>query len=426
MMKCFINNKGYLFLLLLSSFFLLSSCVDYNNASKKVNIKIQIAAPDEYKVGEKVGVQEVKIKSTSIERTAMTDENGLVEFSDCMPDVYNISVSWELTDEEYTEKTGSESSVGGYIVTATVSEKVLNESLENSTVQIKAVISMKTPLVISKIYSSGSKAYPEKGGKNYMSGKYLEIYNQTDKPIDVAGLYIGLLDSTNPIPWTLSELINDPEIHGSKVVVKQVFRIPTDKPYILEGGQSIVLTNSAVDHSDVSDFEQNLTNSDFEAVGINDKLEHNPDVPKLIPAYTSSGGATIMNLVQGGPCGIIIFETDEDVTTWQKTYGYGKTSGTQVYLLVPKTLIKDGVDFLKNRAGTGPDLSTKRLYSEIDAGCTHINAINGYTGEVVYRKTARVTSDGRKILRDTNNSNDDFKVSTTTEIIKVREYDDAE
>ena len=82
--------------------------------------------------------------------------------------------------------------------------------------------------------------------------------------------------------------------------------------------------------------------------------------------------------------------------------------------------IEFGVDFIKN-TNSGPNLSTKRLYDAIDAGIAHIEAIPGYTGEVVYRKTARVYSDGRKKLMDTNNSSNDFKVSTT---IKPREYDE--
>jgi hypothetical protein len=129
-----------------------------------------------------------------------------------------------------------------------------------------------------------------------------------------------------------------------------------------------------------------------------------------------------MNLMQGGPCGIILFETDEDINSWPTTYGYGVTTGSMVYLLVPNSTIKDGVDFIKNTT-SGPNLSTKRLYDEIDAGYTNINAIAGYTGEVIYRRTARITPDGRKVLMDTNNSSNDFKVSTT---IKPREYDDAE
>ena len=400
-----------------------ASCVDYDNASRMVDIKIQITAPEEYKAEAEVGQHEVKIKSISTERTAVSDANGIATFSQCMPDVYDVSASWELTGEEYTEKTGYEGSPSGYIVTATASEQVLGEAQETAPLQARATISPKNLLVVSKIYSSGSKAYQEKGGKNYLSGKYLEIYNQSSDDVDIAGLYVGLLDSTNPIPYTLANLISDPEIQGTKVVVKQVFQIPADTPFLLKGGECVVLTNSAVDHSDVSDYEQDLTGADFEAVGINDKLEHNKNTPKLTAVYTSSGGAATMNLVQGGPCGIIIFRTTDDINTWAKTYGYGKTSGSLTYLLVPKDVIMDGVDFLKNKANTGPDLSTKRLYTDIDAGCTHIDALNGYTGEVVYRRTVRTAADGRKILMDTNNSSNDFKVSTT---IKVREYDEAE
>jgi hypothetical protein len=126
-------------------------------------------------------------------------------------------------------------------------------------------------------------------------------------------------------------------------------------------------------------------------------------------------------MVQGGPCGIIIFRTNEDPKTWQTTYAYGKTTGSQLYLLVPKRVILDGVDYMKNKP-TGIDVSAKRLYSDIDAGYTHINAYNGWTGEVVYRRTAKATANGQKILMDTNNSSNDFKVSTT---IKPREYDKA-
>ena len=255
-----------------------------------------------------------------------------------------------------------------------------------------------------------------------MAGRYIELFNQSDQTADVAGMYIGLLESSSPQPYTLDNLKNDPNINGTMVVVKQVYRIPTDKEYLVEGGKSIVITNSAVDHTLTAQnqFEADLSGADFEVVDLNDKLEHNDNVVKMLREYYAFSSLKGMNLMQGGPCGIILFETDEDINTWPTTYGYGKTSGTWVYLLVPNSTIKDGVDFVKNTS-TGPNLSTKRLYDEIDAGCTHIEAINGYTGEVVYRKTARKTSDGRKVLMDTNNSSNDFKVSTT---IKPREYDE--
>lgn len=402
---------------------MLSSCIDYEDAARRVTMRVKLVNPVEYKADAVLSNQTVKIKSNSMEKTAVTDENGIATFSDCMPDVYDISSYKELSREEFEEKTGtSGSSTDGYLVTSSLNEQLFSEDQEENMIEVASNISIMPAIVISKISSSGSK---KPTGGNYMAGKYLELYNQLDQTVDISGLYIGLLESTGKANrvYTLEELQKDPAINGQKVVVKQIFRIPADKPFNLAGGESVLLCNSATDHSDVNALERDLSGADFEAVGVNDNLEHNPNVPKLVTVYTTSGGAAIMNLVQGGPCGIIIFNaTEEDINSWDKTYGYGKTSGTQTYLLVPKSVIKDGVDFIKN-TNSGPNISTKRLYDEVDAGYTNINAISGYTGEVVYRRTLRVTPEGRKVLMDTNNSSNDFKVSTT---IYPREYDDAE
>lgn len=406
----------------------LASCINYDDAGRLVNVQVHLKTPADFKAGAALDNQEVKIKSKTVELKAMTDENGIATFEGCMPDVYDISSYVELTGEEYAEKTGSQDPVEECIITATLNEQLFDETREQLPIEMESAIMAITPkdpgqktksIVISKIYSSGSKY---NGNKNYMAGRYIELFNQSDQTADVAGMYIGLLESTgnsNRV-YTLEELKNDPNINGTMVVVKQVYRIPTDKEYLVEGGKSIVITNSAIDHSSVNQFEADLSTADFEVVDLNDKLEHNDNVVKMLREYYAISSLKGMNLMQGGPCGIILFETDEDINTWPTTYGYGKTSGTWVYLLVPNSTIKDGVDFVQNTS-TGPNLSTKRLYDEIDAGCTHIEAINGYTGEVVYRKTARVYPDGRKKLMDTNNSSNDFKVSTT---IKPREYDE--
>ena len=126
-----------------------------------------------------------------------------------------------------------------------------------------------------------------------------------------------------------------------------------------------------------------------------------------------------MNLVQSGPCGVVIFRTDYDPTAWPRTYRYGRTTGSQ-WLLLPKRHIIDGVEVLNNKA-TGVDVNTKRLYSDIDAGYTNIEATSGWTGEIVYRKTQKTGENGQRILADTNNSSNDFQVSTS---IGPRNYDE--
>lgn len=395
----------------------LTACVDYNEVSRLVNVKIQLQAPNGFNASTDLANHDITIVNGTRKATATTDANGIATFPGILPDVYDISTSWDITGDEYKAATGSATAEEVYTVSASLNAQVLSEAEEYAPLQLKSTVAWKVPIVISKIYYAASK---DKNNKNYVAGKYLELFNQTGVSVDLAGLYLGMLDSTNPQPFPLGKLKEDAVIQGNKVLVKQVFRIPTDKAYLLAPGQAAILTNSATNHSDVSPYEQDLTNAQFEAKDISGVLVNNPAVPALLTSYTSSGGSATMNLTQSGPCGIIIFRTDEDITTWDKTYGYGKTSGNQSYLLVPNDVIYDGVDAVKNKVNTGPDIDGKRLYEDIDAGYTFIEAISGWSGEVLYRRTERVTPDGRIILKDTNNSTNDFQVSKT---VKCKEYD---
>ena len=125
-------------------------------------------------------------------------------------------------------------------------------------------------------------------------------------------------------------------------------------------------------------------------------------------------------LVISCPCALVIFRTDDNIDDWELAYNYGKTSGSQ-WKVMPKKYVIDAVEILKN-SSKGIDLATKRLYDDLDAGYTNIEAASGYTGEIMYRKTSsRRGKDGHKILQDTNNSTVDFNVSTT---IGIREYDE--
>ena len=392
---------------------LLTGCIDYSDVSEAVSVKVQLQMPAEFTKGSDLEGHVIQLSLNGATQTATTDANGMVEFNDLIPDIYDLSTTWDISDAEYEALTGEKPQGSGCTVSGSLNSTFIKDN--GTTIILPTSVAVKRDIVISKVASAGSK---DQNNRTYAAGKYLELYNQSSDTVDISGLYIGLLDSTNPQPFTLTNLHD--AYADSVVVVKQVFQIPAGSKRIAPG-QAVVLTNSATDHSDVSATEYDLRNADFEAKDSTGTVMNNPDIPPLLTAYSSSGKSTTMNLVQGGPCGIIIFRTNEPIRSWQTSYGYGKTTGTLIYLLVPKRVILDGVDYMKNKP-TGIDISAKRLYADIDAGYTHINAYAGWTGEVVYRRTAKVTANGQKILMDTNNSSNDFKVSTT---IKPREYDEA-
>lgn len=393
---------------------LLSGCVDYNDEAKAISTTIQINAPVEFTSGGNLSGRTVTLTSNSGNiLTAKTDDKGMAEFHQIIPDVYTISTSWDIDQAEYTVATGKAASEGYF---ATISGNSNNQLIKSDNkISLNTNLVAGASLLISKMYYAGSK---DNNNKNYGAGLFLEIYNQTNSDIDVSGLYIGLIETNSTPAYTLDNL---KDVYKDTVVLcKQIFRIPITSSHMIAPGGTIILTNSAIDHTINGAHEFNLLNADYEAKDVTGKTVNNSATPALDLIFSNLTNFSKMNLLNSGPNGIIIFRTKENVADFKTTYPYGKTKGN-LYSLVPKKYVIDGVDILKYSA-TGVDLATKHMSEDIDGGYTNINAISGYNGEVIYRKTStRRGTNGHKILQDSNNSINDFQTSTT---INIREYDE--
>ena len=247
--------------------------------------------------------------------------------------------------------------------------------------------------------------------KNYLAAQYIELYNQGDEAVDIAGMYLGLVESNASPAYALDQI--EKVFQDSVVVLKQLFRIPAATPHLVNPGQSVVITNSAIDHTANVGTPMNLSDADYEAKDAQGKTLNNPATPALELVYTAFSAISKMNIGQGGPTGVVLFRSTAAVNSWQKVYNYGKTSGSQ-WLAAGISQILDGVDILKYKNTGTIDMATKRLLPAIDAGATYIHAASGYSGETVYRKkSTRKVAKGQYILQDTNNSTNDFAVSST-------------
>ena len=390
----------------------LISCVDFNDATHETTARVQLAMPAEFTNGSDLAGHEVILSGgTSTRLTATTDEHGIATFTSLIPDVYDISCSWEIDGEAYQRLTGDGQVVSGCTVSGSLHNHLIREE---QTIQLVTNLSINRDIVIGKIFFAGSK---DNNSKNYQAGKYIELYNQSDREVDISGLYIALMESESTQAYTLENLH---EVYADSVVLaKQVFRIPAGAPVMVQPGGTVLIVNSATDHTVNNDMESDLTDADFEAKDMSGKTQNNPNVPALELVYTIYPSISNMNLVQNGLLSAAVFRSDDDVAQWPTTYPYGKTAGF-LFMLIPTRVIIDAVECLPNKT-TGIDVSTKRLYSTLDAGYANIEAKSGYTGEVVYRRTAKHADDGHPILMDTNNSSNDFHVSKT---IKPREYDE--
>ncbi|MBR1547810.1 MAG: DUF4876 domain-containing protein [Prevotella sp.] len=388
------------------------ACIDMDDSTNAISITIQVSSPEGLEAADMSGHSITLVGTNSY--TATTDAEGKAVFEGIVPDVYSVSTSWKMTAEEYARATGATVDNHGYTVSGSLAAQVMQAS-NTAPIVMATTVTKDQSILIGKVYYQGSK---DDNNRNYVYAKYVELYNNSDEPIDVAGLYIATLESTSPTSSYPLQYITD------SIVAKQVFRIPTDVPFPVQPGGTVLIANSAVDHTTKgASSEPNLLGADFEA---KDQVtrpihENNPATKGLniIYSYTT---ITMMNLAQGGPSSVAIFETDEDVAAdWianNITYAYGRQSGMQ-FIKIPARCVVDAVDILKYNGETGVDINSKRLFDYLDAGYAFTESKSGYDGRLVVRKTASTTDDGRKILQDTNNSANDF---VATDQLAPREY----
>ena len=388
----------------------MASCVDYNDATDYISATVRLEMPAEFTQGTDYEGHDITLQLNGQRITATTNNEGVATFTNLIPDVYDISTSWEITNAQYQALTGDASVNSGCTVSGSLNSHLI---AAEQTITLETILNVNRDIVIGKVYYAGSK---DNNNRSYLAGKFLELYNQSNNPVDVGGLYIGLVEAESTQAYTLDNLH---ELYADSVVLlKQVFRIP-EQEHLVKPGGTVLIVNSAIDHTTNNDLDYNLLDADFEAKDASGRTQNNPATPALELIYSMYSAVSNMNLVQSGPCGVVIFRTNDDPTAWPRTYRYQKTTGNQ-WLLLPKRHIIDGVEILGNKA-SGVDVNTKRLYSDIDAGYTNIEATSGWTGEIVYRKTQKTGDSGQRILTDTNNSTNDFKVSTT---IGPRNYDE--
>jgi len=388
----------------------LSSCIDYDDVTKAIDVNVQLILPSDFINDDALSGHEVVLTSNGKSYSATTDENGVARFEQLVPDTYSMAVSWSLSSDEYKSYTGDEQANMGATVSGSTSSILLSEN--NMTITLSTILSLNRSLVISKIYYAGSK---DTYNISYAQGKYMEFYNQSSDTVDIAGYYFGLCETDNTPAYTLG-------LTPDSIYLKQIFRFPADSPIYVAPGGVVLVANSAIDHTPNSTSEHDLRTADFEAKDVtgNGKHENNPATPALDLIYTAFSGITYMNLVQGGPCAIVLFSASEsDVESLPLVYKYGKTSGT-MYKQLPISWVLDGVEIMKNKV-KGIDTADKRLYETIDAGYTCISNVSGWNGELVMRKVDQVADDGRKILVDTNNSTNDFTVADNVDV-NLKEY----
>jgi hypothetical protein len=348
--------------------------------------------PEDIKEEYKFAFKQVILRSDRMTYIVQTDENGIAKFTDIIPDIYNLYTSWDIDGETHIEM--SDSIVENRLRLFRESDQ--NKIFDSAILGLQTLLSVKQSLLISKVYASGTR-YPD--NTRFDADNYVEIFNNSDEVQYIDGKYLALVEGDSPVGFPAKD--NPENIHA-----RQVFQFPgTGTDYPVEPGKSIVIANSAYNHTISVPNSVNLQNADFEFKGT---LYNNNDfVPAMILIYTAYISIKHINLHRGGVNGLCLFDTEDKVSEYPTVYIPGKTSGN-MFMRIPAKQIIDGVEILAYRV-TGVDLNSKRLQNFVDAGYITISSTGGSNNESMERKTdkERNTSE-RFYLIDTNNSQNDM------------------
>ncbi len=372
---------------------------------KDVTIKYNL--PENFHQGINYSNKLVEFSGSSASYSFTTDESGSINIAGIIPDEYTINTTWEISGREYRELASDDNFVEDNVkvlIRSTLTNYPLFVS-EDMDIDLEMLI-MKS-LLISKIYYSGTK---DNFNRNYRIDSFVEIFNNSSEIVYLDGKYLALAESMSPAAYLAAD---DPDY----IYTRQICRFPgSGEDYPIQAGESIVIAaQSARNHTLSAENSVDLSDADFEVKDLDGM--GNPDV-KALPIISNSTSIRYLNLLSGAPNAIFLFDTEEDIFQWDEVFAPGKTTGER-FRKVPVSTVLDGVEALKNNAVSGPDLNLKRFQDIVDAGFVMINATSGYTNESLERKISSMDGD-RIILKDSNNSSDDFVVIQGPE---PRKYD---
>ncbi|MET0394340.1 MAG: DUF4876 domain-containing protein [Chitinophagaceae bacterium] len=380
-----------------------------------------------------------QMNSTVLEK--QTDGTGLAIYNGISSGSYNIEASITIPKAQYETITGLPLATDNITFNATKANLVLNTTT-NNTIELVLEFGVIGDWVIKQIYYAGSHTT---NGASFRD-QFIEVYNNSNKVLYADSLYFAQLFGSNTVSpnQTTGQYINDGGLLQNQwdwsksfgasadaatkyVYARTIFRIPGNgTTYPVQPGTSIILAGTAVNHkapytnavgvsTPINDpsLTVNLSAANFEFYlrdAIPNPLDSdvdNPSVPNLVVVDRIVNRDLILD--NPGREAIVIFKTKANVATEYKrlaTPNYTTatdTVGKDRYLQIPNSVVIDAVQIQ-------PPLATnrvpRRLVASLDAGAYNV-PVGQYSSQSMIRKTSS-TIGTRKVLRDTNNSTEDF------------------
>lgn len=264
--------------------------------------------------------------------------------------------------------------------------------------------------IIEEVFFTGIKTVE---GKNYNSGRYFKLTNNTKEVLYADKLIIGqseflTVEDKNPTPYNAN--LSFP--------VKAVMVLPgSGTEYPVQPGDFIVIADNAINHKAQTSTAYDLHNANFEYPSNNPALGQvdNPSVPNAKVIYSQMNFNMFFLHDRGFESYVIArfpFDENEESFLQKNKYDYtyvnsaGGVTAKSVYS-IPNSWIIDGVN---------NSISSKFAHTltsaSIDGGWTSVGTIDKDPtrfGKSVRRKINGQMTNGKNLYLDTNNSSNDFE-----------------
>lgn len=318
------------------------------------------------------------------------------EISEITPGLYNINIGGRITTTEKETYMVNGSRVNYPIIK------------QNDILEIVLSTARLGDLIFSEIFYAGTP-------RNYFRNQFYEIYNNSEQTQYLDGLYFA-----NLTPGTANlKLPQWPESDKDKYCyAERIWQFPgsgTDYPVL--PGEAIVISQFAANHKlpqyspnspidgSSSEFEFNMNNPNFPnqpALDMKHIFYDGSSNFGRIPQYLTSvfGGAYVIFEVPEG-------ETYDPVNNPELSTPDLSSTSPRVYGKIPIQYVLDAVECGHNESM----VAAKRVPGVLDSGMSWVGQT--YNSQGIARKKIGERVDGSPILKDTNNSTEDFDRGVT-------------
>lgn len=294
----------------------------------------------------------------------------------------------------------------------------------NNSVSLQAFNTIESDdLIIAEVFFTGTTTST---GAQHRGDDYIKLYNNSDHVIYADGISIFESDFN-----TTTKRDYTPDIMIESVAVWSVYTVPGDgTKYPVQPGEYFLIADNAYDHRTTNDLSFDLSHADCEWYDVSSVASQqdvdNPDVPNMDKVYCYT--RSIYLLANGGNRAVGIARLNKSAESFLTDNKYDYT-----YMLVTPAITKEmsgSSFFIPNSCVLDVvNCSVKNTYAwnvtspALDCGwtwCSETAADKTRFFTSVRRKMLYLNEHGNPVLKDTNNSTDDFNARVTPSEIELQ------